>query len=94
MRRAARVDDNQAKIVEGLRGLGATVRSTAAIGEGFPDIAVGFRGKNWFFEIKDGSKPPSGRKLTEFEVLFHDDWRGQADVIESLDDALRVMGVL
>ena len=93
MRRAAKVDDNQAKIVGGLRGLGATVRSTAALGEGFPDIIVGLRGRNWLLEIKDGSKPPSARKLTEHEVLFAKEWRGQVDVVENLDDALRVMGL-
>ena len=49
-----RIDANQPEIVDGLRRIGATVRSTATIGIGFPDICVGFRGKNYLFEIKDG----------------------------------------
>lgn len=47
MRRRARVDDNQAEIVKVLRQLGATVRPTHTVGDGFPDLVVGWRGKNY-----------------------------------------------
>lgn len=86
-----KVDSNHSEIVKGLRAVGATVRSTAAIGQGFPDIAVGYRGLNWFFEIKDGEKFPSQRKLTTAEEVFHETWRGQVSIIHSLDDALTVI---
>lgn len=88
MRRAARVDDNQAEIVKALRAIGCTVQSLAAIGKGCPDILVGFSGQNFTFEIKDGSKVPSARKLTSDEQKWHTDWRGQVAIIESVDDAL------
>ena len=42
MRQAAKVDDNQAAIVEALRSLGASVESLAAVGKGVPDLLVGF----------------------------------------------------
>lgn len=87
-----RVDENHSEIVKGLRDIGATVRSTAAIGQGFPDIAVGYRGNNYFFEIKDGTKFPSQRKLTTAEEVFHETWRGQVAIIHSLDDALAAIG--
>lgn len=93
MRRAPRVDGNQAEITEALRKIGATVHSTAAIGRGFPDLAVGWRGMNFFLELKDGSKPPSARKLTEDERLWHEMWRGHVEVVYSIEDAIRaVMG--
>jgi hypothetical protein len=87
-----KVDSNQTEIVKGLRAVGATVRSTAAIGKGFPDIAVGYRRQNFLFEIKDGARCPSERKLTIAEEDFHEGWRGQVDVINSLDEALKAIG--
>ena len=91
--KAAKVDHNQRAVVAALRGVGASVVHLHAVGRGCPDIAVGFRGRNWFFEIKDGAKPPSDRKLTPAQVEWHRSWRGQVSVILNADDALRVIGV-
>lgn len=87
-----RVDDNHAEIVKGLRAIGATVHSTAAVGNGFPDLAVGWHGINFLLEVKDGSKPPSKRILTPDEQKFHLAWRGAAAVVTSLEDALKTIG--
>lgn len=89
-----RVDNNHGEIVNGLRAIGATVRSTAGVADGFPDLTVGWRGVNYLLEVKDGAKPPSKRKLTPDEQKFHATWRGQVCVVESLDDALRTIGAL
>lgn len=94
MRRAARVDDNQREIVEELRRVGCSVWSLAGVGKGFPDLAVGFRGRNLFLEVKDGSKPPCKRKLTPDEEAFHASWRGHVAVVESVEDALKIVGVM
>ena len=93
MRRTAvhKVDDNQAEIVRDLRKMYFSVRSTAMVGNGFPDIVVGFLGNNWMFEIKDPDKPPSGKKLTPKEKDFHEAWRGQVHIVETVDDILDVM---
>lgn len=93
MRRAGRVDDNQPQIVADLRRLGLEVAITSSLGGGFPDIVVARAGVNWLFEIKDANKPPSARKLTPAEELWHQFWTGQVDVITSTDDALRIMGL-
>jgi hypothetical protein len=53
------------------------------------DILVGWKGKNFAFEIKDGNKPPAQRKLTEGEKKFFDSWKGQVAVVESLEDAIK-----
>ena len=89
-----RVDDNHSEIVKGLRAIGATVRSTASVGQGFPDIAVGYHGSTFLLEIKDGSKSLSRRTLTPDEQEFHSTWRGAAAVVTSLEDALRTIGAI
>ena len=94
MRRAARIDDNQNEIVKALRNVGASVAITSQMGKGFPDIVVGYRGLNFLFEIKDGNKVPSKRKLTDDEVQFFGNWHGQVDIVESIDDALKIIGAI
>jgi len=89
VRRAAKIDDNQAAIVKALRAIpGVTVRSLAAVGDGMPDLAVGHRGKTYLLEIKDGSKPPSKQKLTTMEQEFFDTWTGHAVVVSSVKQAI------
>lgn len=88
---ARRVDSNQREIVAQLRKIGASVAITSSLGHGFPDLVCGMFGKNYLFELKDGNKPPSARKLTTDEQLFHEKWKGQISVITSLDDALLIL---
>ena len=88
MRRAARVDDNQRRIVSALRQIGATVFVTSSLGGGFPDLVVGYRGKNFLLEIKDGEKIPSKRRLTRDEEAFILSWNGSVDVVKSVDEAI------
>lgn len=87
-----RVDHNHKSIVEGLRAVGASVVSLAALGKGAPDIAVGHRGRNYLFEIKNANMPPSKRRLTLAEESFHESWRGQVSIVASLEDALQAIG--
>lgn len=94
MRRAARVDENQQSIVKALMKVGCSVQSLAAIGAGVPDLLVGFRRSTYLLEIKDGSKSPSKRKLTEPQKRWHLGWNGRpVDVVTDVDDALRVIGL-
>lgn len=93
MRKRARVDANQRAIVKALRQAGCSVRSVAAVGNGFPDLCAGRAGRNYLLEVKDGSKAPSERALTEDEKDFHQSWSGQKTVVESIDEALRAVGV-
>lgn len=94
MRRNARVDANQPEIVKGLRKAGATVLILSNLKNCF-DILVGFRGVNYIMEIKDGAKPPSGRKLTEGEQKFADEWQGgQYYIVLDLQQALKIIGAI
>ena len=56
-----------------------------------PDIAVGYKGINHLFEIKDESKPPSQRKLTKDEKRFHSTWKGSVHIVESPEYAIRLI---
>jgi hypothetical protein len=92
MRRAARVDANQPAIVEALRKVGATVQPLHTVGQGCPDLLVGYAGHNHVLELKDGSKPPSRRKLTADELEWHDSWRGRVFVVHDISEALIAIG--
>jgi hypothetical protein len=88
-----RVDDNQAIIVRALRSVGATVQSLADIGKGCPDLLVAFRGQCFVAEVKDGSKPPSRRKLTPDEENWHRLWAAPVYILNNIDDALNMLGL-
>lgn len=92
MRRAAKIDRNQPDIVKALRYAGATVQPIHTIGKGCPDLLVGFRGENYILEIKDGSKPPSQRELTDDEKKWIENWKGKARVVSTIDEALDAVG--
>lgn len=91
MRRAAKVDDNQSEIVMTFRRMGCTVTPLHAVGGGVPDLLVGCNGINLLVEVKDGKKPPSARKLTKDQEKWHGEWRGQVDIVETMDDAISLV---
>ena len=88
MRRAAKVDDNQMDIIKALRGIGASVQPLHYVGDGCPDILVGYQGENILLEIKDGAKIKSAQKLTADQKKWHAEWKGAAYVVNSEDKAL------
>lgn len=88
-----RVDSNHDSIVRGLRDIGASVQSIASVGKGCPDLLVGVRGFNFVLEVKDGSQPPSKRRLTPDEKKWHESWRGHVRIVTCLDEALDAIGV-
>lgn len=106
MTRIRRVDANQGVIVKTFRDMGAKVLILSEVGKGVPDILVGIdrgatvkkSGKNRYVcllaEIKDGSKPPSARKLTEDEQKFHNEWTGFVRIINSIEDVKNLMAEL
>ena len=92
--RAYRVDANQKEIVEAFRAMGATVMHTHTVGNGAPDIVVGYQKKNYLFEIKDGTKPKSAQKLTDQEKEFHKLWKGQVRIISDVTEVVEIMNAL
>lgn len=90
MRRAAKVDANQTEIIAAFRKAGASVKPVHVV-KGFVDIVVGINGQNMLVEIKDGAKVKSKRKLTPMEQEFHDGWKGQIHIVESVDDVAAIL---
>ena len=84
MRRAARVDSNQAVIVAAFRNLGCGVFPLHQVGRGFPNLTVGCNGLNLLIEVKDGLKFPSARRLIADEQRFIEAWSGQIHIVSSV----------
>lgn len=92
MRRYARTDANHAEIMRALLRVGCRVVDLSDVGGGTPDLLVrDLAGNVRLLEVKDGSKPPSARKLTPAQVAFHAEW--PVTVVESVDAALQAVGV-
>lgn len=90
-RRACRVDGPHTEIRRGLEALGCAVADTSSMGEGYPDLTVGKRGRVVLLEVKDSSKPPSARRLTPAQEKFHARWRLEGVplfVVHDLDEAV------
>jgi hypothetical protein len=88
MRRIAKTDRNHAEIVKAFRQCGMSVKDASAVGKGFPDLVIGFRGLNFLVEVKDGDLTPGNRRLTADQETFHAAWAGQICVALSVEDAI------
>lgn len=90
MRRAARRDANERRVIDALRACGAYVKQIND--EGAFDLLVYYRGHTLILEVKDGDKPPSARALTPAEQKFHDEWPGQnLHIVNSEHEALDIL---
>ena len=89
MRFNAKVDLNQTEIVQALRQAGATVQSLAAVGKGVPDLLVCFRNKLYLMELKILKK-----NLNPLQEKWHKLWGGKVHVVRSIDEALKVIGIV
>lgn len=95
MRRAAKVDGNQRPIVRALRKVGAYVQPLHRVGDGCPDLLVGYRRQTFLLEEKNSEQPPSKRRLTPAQQVWHRLWCGlPVAVVETEEDALRAIGAL
>lgn len=81
MRRAAKVDANQASIREYLEAHGCQVVSTAALGNGFPDLMACWGEHVALVEVKDGHG-----KLRERQAEFIARWP-MTKIVRSESDA-------
>jgi hypothetical protein len=87
MRYAARVDENQAAIVQALRDAGAYVWII-----GLPvDLLVGYKDRTLLMEVKTTSK----KRLTGLQADFFENWTGGTLCrVDSPEAALRMIGVI
>jgi len=80
---AAKVDGNQAEIVEALEKFGWTVISLARLGGGVPDLLCAKQWRTVLVEVKTAS----GR-LRAVQEGFRIAWPGELWVVRSVDDVL------
>jgi hypothetical protein len=90
VRLRAKIDKNQPQITDALRRAGCSVWVTSMHRTGV-DIVVGKNGRNFLFEVNDPDKPFNQRKLTDDEKAFHAAWLGQVTVIETAEEALKIV---
>ena len=88
-RRAAKKDANHNEVTDAFTSLGYSVLDISQL-KNCCDAIVAKAGKTIAIEIKDGSKPPSQRKLSEGEIKFRDNWLGRWALIESVEDVLKL----
>lgn len=75
---AARKDGNHNAIADAFRAAGASVIETHRLGDDFPDLVIGWRGRTVLVEVKN----PEGRdRETEGQRLAREAWRGDLWVI-------------
>lgn len=86
------MDGNQAEIVEALRAIpDCSVLVLSGVGQGCPDVMVGYRGFNFLFEIKDPDQPAHRHELTDAQRTFHAAWKGQAQRVFSLKEIITAL---
>ena len=83
MRRAAKTDASQSAIVERLREIGAWVRPTHQIGQGFPDLLVYARGRLFLIEVKE-----PGEKLNKLQAAFLEHCPCEVHVVRTPEEAV------
>ncbi len=84
--RANRIDANQTEIIKHFELNGCSVLNISSL-KNACDLIVSKHGISVFAEVKDGSKPPSQRKLTEGEAKFRYSTKGTWRLIESIEHA-------
>ena len=90
MRRDRRTDGNHTSVAKAFEKLGCSVHRTNLAW----DLTVGYGGLTMLIEVKDGSKPPSRRRLTALEDKFHATWTGGIRIVENLDDVTECVKTL
>ena len=86
-----RKDANHGEITKALEAIGCTVADTSGIGHGFPDALIGTCGRNILLEIKDGSLPPSKRRLTPDEQEWAANWKGTVYTVNTIQEAIEIV---
>lgn len=84
--RRKRIDQNQRDIADALRAAGVSVCIISSAGDGIPDLLVSTHERTWLIEVKG----PKGT-LTEDQARFAATWRGEIQLVRSIEDALRTI---
>jgi len=79
-----RADSNQQEIVDFLRFAGASVLILSQVGNGCPDLLIGYNGNNYLIEVKY----KNGR-LRKKQKEFIQSWNGTAVIVAKSIEEVR-----
>lgn len=96
--RRVKRDANHKAIVDVLRVAGATVIDLSMIGNGCPDLLVGFRDANYLLEIKNPAHAKVGgdamQSTKDKQLTFRTGWRGREAIVTNTVEALCAIGAI
>lgn len=88
-----RTDVNHVAIKLAFSHLGCSVADARLMGQGFPDLVIGYRGQNLLVEVKKPRGPRAkadDRKDTQKD--FAATWKGQAPaIVRTIDDVQKLV---
>jgi hypothetical protein len=88
---AKKTDKNQQTIINAFRGLGATVYDLSKVGNGIPDLLIGYKNHTCLVEVKSSEKATYTKHQKEFLTT----WKGGMVLrIDSIDGAIRLIKLL
>lgn len=79
-------DSNHGELVGVFRNCGCSVLDLGMVGNGCPDVCVGFMGETHLVEFKSEKG-----KLTEDQRQFVDRWRGDHFIVRSAEEAISLV---
>ena len=95
MKYGAKKDANHSEIVDALKTHGASVIDMSHVGQGFPDLIVGFSGQTLLMEIKNPKTAYGKRGLNKNQTRWRENWiGGPYAVVSSVDGALAAINAL
>ena len=92
MSKRKRVDANQKEIVAALRESGASVIVCSHIGDGFPDLLVGYNGQTFLVEVKNPNTAYGKKGLNYDQAKFASGWGGTVHIVRNAEEAMSVIG--
>jgi len=81
-----RLDGNAKAIRDGLRTVGVSVDPRCPL-----DWLCGYQGRNYLLEVKTAT---GFNRRSQKQQAFLDGWRGQSAVVQTLEEALVVVGIM
>jgi len=85
----ARVDSKHREIADSLIAFGCSVQSLHKVGNGCPDLLVGYRGREYLLEVKS-----KGCKAKPNQQEWHRTWKGSfVRVVYTMEEAARAVGL-
>jgi len=77
-------DDNESDIIKALEAIGCSVFKLDT-----PcDLLCGYRRRTYLLEVKN---PQGNRKKTKTQEKFFAEWNGQIDIVESAEQAIKIV---